>query len=134
MGDGQHFKAANQGLVVREDGEFSSRCDGSDENIHGTALNAVVEAEVEETGGLNVIVRQHLLIEERGQRLAGPNELAPFADAEENFLADDANDGNAAASDSVLEFDQHPLSISLLLCKALHIAMCREGFYNELSV
>ena len=106
--DSQDLQAADQGLIISEDGEISSDGYGSNENINGTALDAVVKAEVEQTGSLKVVIRRQLLVEEWRQGLPCPEKLTLVPDSGENLLADDADDGDSAAGDCLLEFDHQP--------------------------
>ena len=67
--DAQYFEASDQRLIGSKYGEVASCCDGSDEDVCGSALDATVEAHVVKSGCLDVVHRNDPLVQKRIQQL-----------------------------------------------------------------
>lgn len=67
----QHLQAANHGLIVREDAEAAPSSDGTYQNIHDTALYALITTEVEASCGFHKVVLREIFVRERIENLLG---------------------------------------------------------------
>ena len=104
-------QAANQGSIVRKNGEVPSRGDRAKEHVNGAALNSAIQACVVVACCLDVIRRGHFFIQERRQGVLGLQKMHLISNPGKDFLTNCADDGDPTLRNGFLKSNQHLLLI-----------------------